>query len=140
MIRANRAGYQQLSGCGLNILTDDELDELHRATLDVLENTGLLVATDEAQEIYYSHGCKVDKKKNIVKIPPYLVEEAIASAPSKVLLAGRNHKNDIVVEGTRVAYLNFGVAPQILDMETGKARESTLKDLAETALMVDAIP
>lgn len=139
MIRANRTEYAQLSGCGLHILTDDELDEIHRATLDVLEDTGLLVSTDEAQEIYYSHGCKVDKKTNIVKIPPFLVEEAIASAPSKILLAGRNHKNDIVVEGMRVAYLNFGVAPQILDMKTGKARESTLKDLAETALMVDAI-
>ena len=86
MIRGNRAGYQQLSGFSVNMLTDDEIAEIHQATLYVLENTGLWVLHDEAQEIFYSHGCKVDKKTNIVKIPPYVVEDAIRSAPSEVLL------------------------------------------------------
>jgi trimethylamine--corrinoid protein Co-methyltransferase len=120
------------------MFTDDELAELHRATLDVLEDAGIMVLNDEAQEIFYSHGCKVDKKTNIVKIPPYLVEEAISSAPSKVLLAGRNPKYDIVLEGTRVAYVNFGEALKMLDLQTGKIRETTTKDLAETALLADA--
>ena len=86
MSRANRAGYSQLSGCGLNLLTKDELDQIHYATLEVLDETGLFVDNMEALEIYYSHGCKVDKEKKIVKIPPYIVEEAIRSAPSKVCL------------------------------------------------------
>jgi len=102
MIRGIRAGYEQLSGLGLNMFTNDELAEIHRSTLDVLEDAGILVLNDEAQEIFYSHGCKVDKQTNIVKIPPYLVEEAIQSAPSQVLLAGRNPKNDVVLTGNRV--------------------------------------
>ncbi|MBA7634278.1 Glycine betaine methyltransferase [subsurface metagenome] len=138
MIRGTRAPYSQLSGLGLNMFSDDELAELHRATLDVLEDGGIMVLNDEAQEIFYSHGCKVDKKTNIVKIPPYLVEEAIRSAPSKVLLAGRDPKYDIVLEGTRVAYTTFGVAIKVIDLETGKARESTNKDLADSAILVDA--
>ena len=56
MIRADRAGYDQLSGCGLNLLTRDELDQIHYGTLEVLEQAGLIVFTDEAMEIYYSHG------------------------------------------------------------------------------------
>ncbi len=51
-----------------------------------------------------------DKKTNIVKIPPYMVEEAIRSAPSRLLLAARNPKYDIILESNRVAYTNFGVA------------------------------
>lgn len=138
MIRGTRAPYSQLSGLGLNMFTDDELAELHRATLDVLENGGIMVLTDEAQDIFHSHGCKVDKKTNIVKIPPYLVDEAIASAPSKVLLAGRDPKYDIILEGTRVAYTTFGVGINVLDLETGKHRESTNKDLADSAILSDA--
>ncbi len=138
MIRGTRAPYNQLSGLGLNMFTDDELAELHRATLDVLSDAGIMVLNDEAQEIFYSHGCKVDKKTNIVKVPPYLVEEAIRSAPPKVLLAGRNPKYDVVLEGTRVAYTTFGVAIKVLDLETGKVRESTNKDLAESAILADA--
>ncbi len=138
MIRGIRAPYLQLSGLGLNMFTDDELAELHRATLDVLEDGGIMVLNDEAQEIFYSHGCKVDKKTNIVKIPPYLVEEAIASAPSEVLLAGRDPKHDIVLEGTRVANTTFGVGIKVIDLETGKHRDSTNKDLADSAILSDA--
>ena len=99
MIRATRAGYDQLSGCGLNLLTRDELDQIHYGTLEVLEQAGLKVFSEEALEIYYSHGCNVDKKNNIVKIPSYIVEEAIKSAPSKVVLAGRDPKHDVILEG-----------------------------------------
>ena len=138
MRRGLRAGYQPLIGCGLNLLSDDELAEIHRATLDVLNDTGLMVLNDEAQEIFYAHGCPVDKKSNIVRIPPYLVEEAIASAPSSLLLAARDPKYDIILEGSRVAYTSFGVAVKVLDLETGKVRESTNRDLAESARLVDA--
>ena len=138
MIRGDRAGYAQLSGCGLNLFTDDELAELHRATLDVLADTGLMVLNDEALEIYYSHGCNIDKEKKIVKIPPYIVEEAIRSAPSSVLLAGRDPQNDLILEGNRVGFSSFGVAIKVLDLETGAVRESTNKDLAESTILVDA--
>jgi len=138
LILGPRAGHAQFTGFALGMFTDDELAELHRATLDVLQNGGLLVMNDEAQEIFYSHGCEVDKKTNIVKIPSYLVEEAIRSAPSKVLLAARNPKYDTVLEATRVANTTFGVAVEILDSETGKVRETTNQDLAETAILADA--
>jgi trimethylamine--corrinoid protein Co-methyltransferase len=138
MLRGLRAGYPQLLGCGLNLLTEAELAEIHRATLDVLNDTGLMVLNDEAQEIFYSHGCPVDRKSNIVRIPPHLVEEAIVSTPSSLLLAARDPRYDIVLEGARVAYTSFGVAVMVLDLETGEVRESTNKDLAESAILVDA--
>lgn len=138
MTRGTRAGYRQLSGWSLNALTDDELYEIHAAILDVLEDTGLMIFSEEAQEMFYSHGCKVDKKTKVVKIPPYLVEEAIRSAPSKVLLAGRTPENDVVLGGKRIAFTSFAVAPKILDLETGEVRQSTNQDLADTARLVDA--
>ena len=122
MIRVVRAGHRQLSGFSLNIFTEDELAELHRATLEILEDASLVALHDEEQEIFHSYGCKVDKKANIVKISPYLVEEAIESAPSKVLLAGRNPKYDVILGGTRVGFSNLGVAIKMLDLETEEAR------------------
>jgi len=134
-----RAGYRQLSGCSFNLFTTDELEELNGAILDVLEEAGLMVFSDEAQEIFYSHGCKVDKKTKIVKIPPYLVEDAIRSAPSKVLLGGRHPENDVILGGNRVNFTCFAVSTKVLDLETGEARQSTNKDLAEAATLVDAV-
>jgi len=139
MIRGNRARYRQLAGCGLNLFTRDELDQIHYATLEVLEETGLFVDNAEAREIYYSHGCRVDNAKKIVRIPPYVVEEAIRSAPPKVVCYGRDPKYDLVLEGNRVAFINFAVGIKMRDLETGEVRESTKQDVAETALLCDAL-
>lgn len=137
MILGTRAGYNQISGLGLNIFTDDELAELHRNTIDVLSDTGIMVLNEEAREVFYSNGCEVDKKSGIVKIPSYLVHEAIASAPEKVLLAARDPKYDVVLEGKRVANTTFGVGISVIDLETGKHRQSTNRDLAESAVLAD---
>jgi len=134
-----RSGHKALVGCGLGLLSDDEVDELHRATLHILERTGILVLDDEAQEIFCAHGCDVDKETNIVKIPSYLVEDAIRLSPSQVLLAGRNPKNDRVLEGNRVCFTNFGYGLKVMDLETGAIRESTKKDTEESTLLVDAL-
>jgi trimethylamine:corrinoid methyltransferase-like protein len=77
------AGKRQSGGLGLNLFTNDELEEIHMATLEVLEKTGLLFDDDEALEVLDGGGATIDKNTRIAKLPPYLVEDAIRSAPSK---------------------------------------------------------
>ena len=137
MRRNLHAGKQQSGGLSLNIFTRDELDEIHFATLEVLEHTGLLMDNDEALEMFHGAGAKVDKQKRIVKMPPYLVEDAIRSAPSKLFLAGRNPKNDFIMEGNRVGFTNFGEGVFIIDPYTGEHRETTKQDVADSAKICD---
>ncbi len=68
----------------MSVFTDDELYEIHLATLEVLEHTGLLIDDDEAIDVFDGGGAVVDRKNKVVKIPPYLVEDATRSAPSKL--------------------------------------------------------
>ena len=115
----------------------DELDEIHLATLEVLEKTGLRFDDQEALEVLDGGGAIVDQKTRIVKFPPYLVEDAIRSAPSKLLLAGRNPKNDFVMESNRVGFTNFGEGVFIIDPYSGELRETTKADVAASALVAD---
>jgi trimethylamine--corrinoid protein Co-methyltransferase len=131
------AGKRLSGGLSLNIFSDDELYEIHLATLEVLEKTGIFVEDEEAMEIFDGGGAVVDRTNKMVRIPPYLVEDAIRSAPSKLNLAGRNPKHDIVLESNRVGFTNFGEGVQMLDPHNGKVRPSTKADVAATALMVD---
>ena len=131
------AGKSLSGGLGLKICTDDELDDIHRATLEVLEKTGLFFDDDEALEVLHGGGAVIDKKNKIAKFPPYVVEEAIRSAPSKILLAGRNPKNDFVMESSRVGFTNFGEGVFIIDPYTGEHRETTKADVAASALIAD---
>lgn len=137
MRRNLHAGKRQSGGLSLNIFTREELDEIHFATLEVLEHTGLLIDNDEALEMFHGAGARVDKQKRIVKMPPYVVEDAIRSAPSKLFLAGRHPKNDFIMEGNRVGFTNFGEGVFIIDPYTGEHRETTKQDVADSAKICD---
>src|SRR5210317_1849186 len=95
-------GKGRSQGLGLNSFTDDELYDIHLATLEVLEKTGLFIETDEALDLFDGFGAEVDRAGKIVRIPPYLVDDAIRSAPSKILLAGRDPNHDKFLEADRV--------------------------------------
>ena len=130
----DKHGSQRLS---LNGLTNDELDDIHRATLDVLEKTGIFIETDEAREVFDGAGAKIDRKNKIVKIPAQLVEDAIQSAPSKILLAGRDPKHDKVLEVGRVHFTNFSEGIEVVDPFNGERRTPVKDDLAQAAKLVD---
>lgn len=121
----------------LNSFDDDQLYEIHLATLAVLEKTGIFVETQEALEIFGGAGAEVDHEKKIVKIPPYVVDDAIRSAPSKIVLAGRRPQNDTVLETGRVHFTNFSEGVEVVDPYTGEQRSPTKADLASAATLVD---
>jgi len=124
-------------GFSVNLFTDDEIDEIHLGTLEVMEKTGLFVEDEEALEIFDGGGADVNRKSKIVKFPPYVVEDAIRSAPSKILLPGRNPRHDFIVEGNRVGFTNFGEGIFVNDLSTGEQRSSNKQDTADAALLVD---
>jgi trimethylamine--corrinoid protein Co-methyltransferase len=131
------AGKSQSGGLGLKFFTDEELEEIHFATLEILEKTGLRFDDEEALEILDGGGALIDKKSRIAKFPPYLVEDSVRSAPSKLLLAGRNPNHDFVMESNRVGFTNFGEGVFIIDPYTGEHRETTKADVAASALLAD---
>ena len=124
-------------GLTINSLTETELNDIHQATLEVLEKTGLFIETDEALEIFDGAGAEIDSRNKIVKIPPRLVEDAIESAPSRILLAGRDPHHDRELGTGRVYFTNFSEGIEVVDPFTGKRRVPVKADLANAARLVD---
>ncbi len=139
MIRNRSAGRTQTGGASLNLFTQDELSDIHRASLEVLWHTGVYVQDPEAVALFAAAGAMIDKEKGLVRLPPHVVEAAIASAPQKVVLRARDPKHDVVIEGRRVAFTNFGDAVKINDIHTGEQRETTKRDMADLARVIDAL-
>jgi trimethylamine--corrinoid protein Co-methyltransferase len=130
-------GKHRSQGLGLNFLTDDELFDIHLATLEVLEKTGLFIETDEAMDVFDGAGAEVDRQKKIVRLPHYMVEDAIRSAPSKIVLAGRDPDRDKVLEAGRVHFTNFSEGIEVIDPYNGQRRPPVKSDLADAAKLVD---
>jgi trimethylamine--corrinoid protein Co-methyltransferase len=84
---------------GLNLLAVKDYKDIHLATLQVLDKTGIYVEDEKAKELYSCHGARVDDKKSVVKLPASMVEDAIESAPAQVMLAGRTPDRDVLLPG-----------------------------------------
>ena len=108
-------------------------------TLEVLQRTGVSSRTRRLSRSSPARA-RGRRGQGVVRIPPHVVEDAIRSAPSKVLLAGRNPSNDIVLEPGRVGFTNFGEGVLIVDPFTGEVRDPTKQDVADTAKVVDELP
>ena len=140
MKRNPYAGQRRSGGLSLNVLTETELQDIHLATLEVLERTGVWVELDDALDVFADGGCRVDRDRRMVRIPPHVVEDAIGAAPVRWTLCGRDPANDLALEPGRVGFSNFGEGLMVVDPESGELRESTKADLAAAARLVDALP
>ena len=139
MKRNLQAGARRNAALRLEVFSDADLDDIHRATLEVLERTGIFVESEEALDVFADGGCRVDRDTKIVKMPPHVVEDSIRSAPRTVRLAGRAPENDVVLEGGRVGFTNFSAGIMVMDPRTDEYRESRTQDVADLARMTDAL-
>ena len=128
-----------IRGGQLRILTSDELYEVHLAALEILERIGVKVSEKKALRMLGEAGAHVDAKEKIARIPEYLVKEAVKKAPSGFTLFGRDPKYKLKLEDKRVYFGMGGQATNVLDLETGKRRASTLKDFEDFCRLADAL-
>jgi len=130
-----------LRGGQLRYLSRKQLEEIHSATLEVLEQVGLRTASQRILEVFDKGGAEIDHKDARIWIPEHLVEESLARAPKQVVICGRDPRNDILLEDSRV-YYGFGGTPTtfIRDVETGESRRPTKKDFADATRLGDALP
>lgn len=125
-------------GQGINFLTRAEMQEIHSKTLQLLQETGFVMQNKEALALLEKAGCRVEKKH--VYMAPGLVEWAIKSAPSRILLYDRDGNFAIDASG-RNAYYGVGSAePRILDVYTGEERLCTEEDNKNCVKIADKMP
>ena len=136
-VRNHRANYVRKQGFNVSMYTPDELQQIHLATLEVLWQEGVHVNDKKAMDIFKEGGAVVDYDSCKVRIRPYMVEEAIKSAPSTIIMASRDGKNDYVMDGNRVGFTTFGAGVTVIDRETNKPRPSNKQDLIDTVICGD---
>lgn len=125
----------------LKFLGRSQAREIHVASLEILESVGMHCPSKRIMEIFEKGGASVDHKEKRIRIPQHLVEESLKQAPKEILFCGRNPKNDILLEGTRI-YFGMGGTPVpfIRDIETGEIRRPAKKDMDEATRLGDALP
>ena len=123
-------------GGRLALLGGEELDLIHDAALAILAGTGLADPTDEATDLVLAAGGSLSPDGRLL-FPPALIERVIDSLPGRITLCGRRPGTDLVLGGTAVHLGSGGASPQILDLDTGRYRDSVLADIHDAARIVE---
>jgi len=139
MKRRLKAGKNRNTGFSLNVMTDDEVHEIHLGTLEVLKDVGIFVESEEALERFDGGGCEIDMKNKIVKFPHWVVEDAIDSTPGTYYACGRRPEDDVLLEDNRVTFTNFGEGIMFVDPYTGEHRETTKEDIVKASRIIDSL-
>jgi trimethylamine--corrinoid protein Co-methyltransferase len=121
----------------LNILSPQDVQRIHTATLDVIENVGVRFPSKKALDIWEEHGAVVDRNTMIVQAPGQLIEEALKKAPPAYDLSARDPSQDLPLDGNHVFVGTDGCGVEVLDINTGQRRRSCLQDVADIARIAD---
>ena len=135
-----RIGFDTERKVQLRVMTKDEEDAIHWASLDLLSNTGMKIYSRAALETLKSNGADVDFNTKLAKIPQNLVEEGLKRFPKAFRLCGRTKENDVKLDGRHVYFSTDATGVATYDLETGEKRGSTKEDVKKVAILTDYLP
>lgn len=122
----------------LDLFTEEDLDEIHMASLEILERVGVRIYHDGALTLLEEAGAHVEDD-TLVKIPNDLVKSAINNSPDRVVLSNRLGERKLFLEGGRSYFGTGSDLVNTIDHETGEVRKSGLQDIENAARVADAL-
>lgn len=122
-------------------LMKNQIEDIHQATLDVLEKCGVEMHHPKAIEIFKQHGATVEG--NVIKIPHQLVESALKTVPNHFILEAVDPEYNVQIgHGPKPLLGPNSTSPFMIDGDF-KRRNVTVEDLrnyfklSETSKFVD---
>ena len=120
------------------LLTQQQVERIHEASLEILEEVGLKVRFEPARALFKQHGCSVEDER--VKFPRAVVEKYRKMYPATFTFHGRDPKFDRTIPQDSPVIVTASSAPDIIDPVTGAERRATSSDIARIAHLINELP
>lgn len=104
----------------LKVISDDQVEKIHQAAMEILENVGIKILNPTAREILKLGGFSVIEEDQKVHFDRDGVMELVALAPSKVSVRGRDPAKRVVMGDGNIAFVAVGGPPFVSDLERGR--------------------
>jgi trimethylamine--corrinoid protein Co-methyltransferase len=122
------------------LLSLQQVEQVHAASLEILAGVGLLVRHEKARAVFNKHGCQVDNQTQLVKFPPAAVEHFRKMMPPSFAFLGRDPRYDRTIPRDGPLIVTGSSAPDIIDPVTGLERRSRSDDIARIAHLINELP
>jgi len=118
-------------------LTPEDIKQIDDTTHRILEDIGIRIYDGVFLDKLESAGATVDYNNARVRFRCDWLDEVIGRAPSRFTLHSRDGQNDLFLGEGKVYFANGGRVFRLLDIDSDDYRLTLLKDVAQTARLVD---
>ena len=122
----------------VEILSADQIETIHQASLRILSEVGLEVLGDRAIDLLARAGAQVDRTSRRVRLDPAMVEETIISAPSEFRLHARNPARHVEIGGRNVVFTSVGGPAFVSDLDRGR-RPGNAADFVDYVRLIGSL-
>ncbi|HET7727310.1 MAG TPA: trimethylamine methyltransferase family protein [Candidatus Limnocylindrales bacterium] len=125
----------------VEVLSADEIEAIHQASLRVLAEIGMDFLDPDAREILRRAGAEVEAGSQRVRFDPAMVEERIRTAPAEFTLHARNPAHHVRIGGEWIAFGTVGSPPNVVDLDRGRriGNREDYRNLLRLAQSLNAI-
>jgi len=131
------ANYHAQQTPQFRVLSDTQITRLVQATLECLNRTGVNVHNAEARQLLAGAGARVEGIR--ARIPPHIIQDAIASNPRSFTIWGRDDKHRMQIVPDQVYFGPGPTCTNFIDPHTGEMRKTRRGDPGLTAKVADAL-
>lgn len=123
------------------LLDPAALDDMHEASLTILEEIGMDIMLPEARAIMKAHGADVTEGSDRVRFDRGLIMDMIASAPREFQMFARNTERNVKMGGNNLVFAQIASAPFVADREGGRraGNQEDFRKLVKLAQCYDVI-
>ncbi len=104
----------------LAVVSEDELESVHQASLEILQEIGMDFLHEEARAMLKAAGADVDPNSDRVRFDPALIESYIGLAPKTFTLHAPNPAHSLVFGGDHMVFCTVGSPPNAFGAEHGR--------------------
>ncbi|MEG2418474.1 MAG: trimethylamine methyltransferase family protein [Eubacterium sp.] len=114
----------------IDLLSTEEITEIHHASLEILETVGMEIQDDEIRQLLHFHGARLEDSR--VYFPRELVEWAIDHSQKEHIMYARNPDKTVYPARSDVTLLTNSIfCTHIYDWKLHRKRPSTIADSIE---------
>ena len=120
------------------ILSQDQLQSIHRAGLKILSEIGIKVLSSKARKAYAEGGFEVVDDNEMVHFDPQGVEQWLQKAPSEFSLTARNPERSLRIGGKNAIFASVGGPAYCMDNSGGR-RTGTYAEMCDFMRLVQSL-
>lgn len=120
----------------VRVISDDQVEAIHRAALRVLAEEGMRVLHRPARDLYAAAGAEV--RDETVRMDPGLVAARLRTVPPDFTLEARDPAKSLRLGGGRCVYASVGGPAYVMCNDRGR-RDGSLAEMCDYLRLVQAL-